>query len=142
MGQCTPRACSFFGIKFYHKKRVTNNIKKNLWVCMRCSCSTFLSLQIKSKNLEMYLLGYPSFQNKYKFYHPTTRRKLVFMNVTFFESVLFFLTSKTSLQGKSRIKIGLPIKLFLRMFPHLYFTLLVLSHKRRLPQKEMSYKCI
>lgn len=42
-------------------------------------------------------LGYPSTQKGDKCYNPTTEKKFVSMDVTFFEFVLFFASSKTSL---------------------------------------------
>lgn len=54
--------------------------------------------KLNLKALKDVFLGYGVDQKGYNYYHPPTRRKFVSRDVTFFESIPFFSSGKTSLQ--------------------------------------------
>lgn len=70
-----------------------------------CICyvhiSKFDHTKLEPKALKCVLLGYGVDQKWYKCFHPLTRKKFVSRDVTFFQSIPFFSSDKTSLQGES-----------------------------------------
>ena len=60
------------------------------------------------KAVRCVFLGYSATQKGYRCYNPTTRRRYVSMDVTFFESVPFFSAARDSLQGETPLSIENP----------------------------------
>jgi len=73
-----------------------------------CVCFVHVHGPARSKldprALKCVFVGYSPTQKEYKCYHPLSRKPFVSMDITFFEPPSYISSSKTPLQGESKIE--------------------------------------
>lgn len=96
-----PTCLNTSGVKLFSPPHILNTLPARVFGCV-----IFVHLpknqrsKLDARALKCVFVGYGTYQNGYKCYHPPTQKFFVTMDVSFFEDACYFSSTEAFLQGE------------------------------------------